>query len=143
LKIILRKRGGRRSQKGHPLGITVTKAHGPTTPPAATIIGKGKEKKNQQYPANGLTYAEHLRTLGSKKKEKGSDNIPDFEPPKLAENLERKLQILPNEWQQETRYISDEVSALYAFYQPTQGPFIIVPSVATPDFQLDFSLTSK
>lgn len=31
-------------------------------------------------------------------KEKGGDNIPDFEPPSLAEQLERKLQIEPNEW---------------------------------------------
>lgn len=81
--------------------------------------------------------------MGSTKKEKGNDKIPDFEPPTLGDHLERKLQILPNEWQQETRYISDDVAALYAFYQPTQGPFIIVPSVATPEFQLDFSLTSK
>jgi len=50
------------------------------------------------------------------KKEKGSDNIPNFEPPKLDKQLERKLQILPNEWFQETSYVSDDVAALYAFY---------------------------
>lgn len=50
------------------------------------------------------------------KKEKGSDNIPNFEPPKLDKHLERKLQILPNEWYQETSYVSDDVAALYAFY---------------------------
>ena len=33
LKIILRKKGGRRI-KGNPIGITVTKAHPPTEPPA-------------------------------------------------------------------------------------------------------------
>lgn len=77
-------------------------------------------------------------------RDKGSgDNIPDFEPPRLPDHLERKLQVLPNEWFQETHYISDDVAALYAFYQPTQGPFAIVPSVSTPDFQLDFTLTSK
>jgi len=32
------------------------------------------------------------------KKEKGSDNIPEFELPQLQDNLERKLQILENEW---------------------------------------------
>lgn len=79
--------------------------------------------------------------MSSTKKEKGNDKIPDFEPPCLDEHLERKLQILPNEWYQETRYISDDVSALYAFYQPTQGPFIIVPSVGSPDVQMAFSLT--
>jgi hypothetical protein len=27
-------------------------------------------------------------------KEKGSENVPEFEPPKLQKNLERKIQIL-------------------------------------------------
>jgi len=31
-------------------------------------------------------------------KEKGSENVPDFEPPSLEKHLERKIQILPNEW---------------------------------------------
>jgi hypothetical protein len=38
---------------------------------------------------------------------------------------------------------NDDVAALYAFYQPTQGPFIIVPSIAKPEIQADFTLTSK
>jgi len=42
LKIILKKKGGRRI-KGHPIGITVTKAFPPTNPPAAKIIKPGKE----------------------------------------------------------------------------------------------------
>lgn len=142
LKIILRKKGFRRI-RGF-LGITVTKAHGPTTPPAVTIIGKGKDKKQtiSSIPQNGLTYAQTLKNVAWKK-EKGSDNIPNFEPPQLGENLERKLQILPNEWYQETSYKSDDVSALYAFYQPTQGPFIIVPTMYTSETQADFTLTSK
>ena len=61
----------------------------------------------------------------------------------MAEHLERKLQILPNEWYQETSYKSDDVAALYAFYQPTQGPFIVVPSPATDNFTAEFTLTSK
>lgn len=61
---------------------------------------------------NGVSYAESLR--GTAKKEKG-ENIPEFEPPKLT-NLERKLQILPGEWHQETFFKNDEVAALYAFY---------------------------
>lgn len=57
--------------------------------------------------------------------------------------MERKLQILPNEWYDETTYKSDDVAALYAFYQPTQGPFIVVPSSASDTFNADFTLTSK
>lgn len=33
------------------------------------------------------------------------------------------------------------MAALYAFYQPTQGPFIIVPSMAAKDIPSDFVLT--
>lgn len=39
---------------------------------------------------NGRTYAQTLGTMNFKK-EKGSDNIPEFELPRLAQNLERKL----------------------------------------------------
>jgi len=64
--------------------------------------------------ANGTSYAATLRS--TVKKEKGGDNIPEFEPPRLADQLERKLQILPNEWYEETTYKSDDVAAHYAFY---------------------------
>lgn len=64
LKIILRKKGGRRI-RGVPLGITVTKANGPTVPPATTIIGKGRagNKVPSSMPLNGVSYAETLRTV--------------------------------------------------------------------------------
>jgi len=131
LKIILRKKKGRR-MNGNPIGLTVTKANPPTQPPAAEIIGKGKDRGKvtlpSTLPGQGMSYAQTLRTTN--KKQKGGDNIPEFEPPRLADQLERKLQILPNEWYQETSYKSDDVAALYAFYQPTQGPFIVVPSSA-------------
>ena len=68
-----------------------------------------------------------------------ADKIPEFEPPKL-ENLERKLKLLPNEWYEESFYFSDDVAALYAFYQPTQGPFIIIPSMSKDDTTADFTL---
>jgi len=64
-------------------------------------------------PSGGTTYAQTLKS--TVKREKGGDNIPEFEPPKLG-TLERKLQILPNEWYEETSYKNDDVAALYAFY---------------------------
>lgn len=84
LKIILRKKGGRR-QRGVPLGFTVTKANGPTVPPESTIKGKGKKGLTQpsSLVTNGKTYAETLNTMNFKK-EKGSDNIPEFELPSLS-----------------------------------------------------------
>lgn len=77
------------------------------------------------------------------KKEKGSDNIPEFKLPKLEETLERKLQILENEWFVQTSYTSDDAAALYQFFKPTQGPFVIVPSMSKDDKQADFTLTGK
>jgi hypothetical protein len=141
LKIILRKKGGRRI-KGVPIGLTMTKAHPPTMPPAATIIGKGKDRGKVTLPSTLPGRGNYAATLKQTiKKEQGSDNIPDFEPPALDDRLERKLQILPNEWYEETTYKSDDVAAHYNFYQPTQGPFTIVPSMAKDDVNADFTLT--
>lgn len=42
LKVILKKKGGRRV-RGVPIGITVVKAFPPTNPPAAKIIKPGKD----------------------------------------------------------------------------------------------------
>ena len=90
-------------------------------------------------PMNGITYAEQLRA--NVKQERG-EKIPEFEPPRLM-NLERKLQILEGEWFVESSYENDDTAALYAFYQPTQGPFIIVPSMIKEELTSDFTLTSK
>lgn len=143
MKIILKKKGGKKFKI--PIGIVVTKAFSPTTPPATEIItGKGnaKNKMISSIPVNNMTYSEILKQ--NVKQDKG-EKIPDFEPPKLM-NLERKLQILNGEWFEESMFKAaknDDVAALYAFYQPTQGPFIIVPSIAKPEVQGDFTLTSK
>ena len=114
LKFILRKKGGKRL-KGIPIGLTVTKSQPPTMPPAAEIIGKGKDRGGitlpSSLPSNGMTYAQTLKNTA--KKEKGGENIPEFEPPTLDNQIERKLQILPNEWFKETTYKSDDVAALY------------------------------
>ena len=143
LKIILRKTNNKR-QKGNPIGVVVARAQAPTTPPASTIIGKGKDKKSMpsSLPINGMTYAQTLANMKFTK-EKGSENVPDFEPPRLEKNLERKIQILQNEWRVHTSYKSDDVAALYVFFRPTEGPFVIVPSTSKEDVQAEFSLTGK
>lgn len=84
------------------------------------------------------TYALSLKKISGAGGEK-ADKIPEFEPPKL-ENLERKLKLLPGEWYEESYYWSDDVAALYAFYQPTQGPFNIIPSISRDDIAADFTL---
>ena len=94
LKIILRKKSNRRI-RGVPIGIVVTRANAPTTPPPSTIIGKGKDKRSMpsSLPINGKSYAQTLASMKFSK-EKGSENVPEFEPPKLQKNLERKIQIV-------------------------------------------------
>ena len=91
LKIILRKKGAKRL-RNVPIGFCVTKANAPTTPPESTIIGKNVKGVTMptSMPVNGKTYAQQLHTMNFKK-EKGSDNIPEFESPGLADRLERKL----------------------------------------------------
>ena len=69
-----------------------------------------------------------------------ADKFPEFIPPTL-DHLERKLQILPNEWYIESMFKNEEVAALYAHWQPTQGPFLIVPSLYKEDLVADFTLT--
>lgn len=119
----------------------MTKANAPTTPPESTIIGQGTNTVTipSSLVQNGMSYAQTLKTV-SFKKEKGSDHIPEFELPSLNKKLERKLQILENEWRVETNYASDDAAALYKFFKPTQGPFVIVPSMSAPDKMADFDL---
>ena len=72
-----------------PIGITVTKAFPPTNPPAAKLIKPGKEKGGKTMASSIGKTSNYAKSLAQSKKEKG-ENIPEFEPPKLA-NLERKL----------------------------------------------------
>ena len=61
LKIILRKKKGRRVA-GNPIGLTVTKANPPTTPPSAEIIGKGKDRGKVTLPSSlSRSYGQTLR----------------------------------------------------------------------------------
>lgn len=81
MKIILKKKLAKK-YKGVPVGIVVTKANSPTTPPATQIItnkGNGGNKMISSIPMNGITYAESLRQ--SQRQEKGDDKIPEFAPP--------------------------------------------------------------
>jgi hypothetical protein len=80
--------------------LTITKAKPPTAPPAAKIVKPGKDSS----PG---------KTMGKTMKQ--ADKFPEFIPPTL-ENLERKLQILPNEWYIESTYKNEDVAALYAFW---------------------------
>lgn len=148
LKIILRKKGGKKL-KGIPIGLCVTKAHPPTAPPAAKIKKDGVEMNPSKTGAHG-NLANSKLTRGARtgfkttsiaaRRNFKEDNFPEIVPPEL-ENLERKLQILPNEWYIESQYKSEDVAAIYAFWKPTKGPFLIVPSLAQAGYAADYTLT--
>jgi hypothetical protein len=59
------------------------------------------------------------------------------------ENIERKLQIRTGEKFKESQFIYEEISALYFHYNPTEGPFIIIPSLDQEDKPANYKLTSE
>ena len=59
------------------------------------------------------------------------------------ENIERKLQVRNGEKFKESTYFSEEISALYFHFNPTEGPFIIIPSLDQEDKPANYKLTSR
>jgi calpain len=129
LKIILRKKGGKKVRQ--PLGLCITKAFPPTDAPEKTIINIGGKEATGKVK---------LMPNKTGMRVKATEKVPEFIPPKL-DNVERKLQIQTGEWYIESSFKSEDVAALYAFWQPTQGPFLIVPSLAREESTADFTLT--
>jgi len=78
LKIILRKKGGKRV-RNMPIGLTITKAFPPTKPPATTIKpAQGKAMVDKTTTRRGMTTTSMKQT-----KAQVGDKIPELEPPKL------------------------------------------------------------
>ena len=63
-----------------------------------------------------------------------------LEPPQLMD-LERKIKIHKNENFKESSYYSDEVACMFFKWHPTEGPFIIIPSMDTKDKQATFKIS--
>lgn len=85
-------------------------------------------KKNKNMAVRGIT-----RLLAQTK--------AHLEPPEM-EFIERKLQILNSEKFKESTYYSEEVSSLYFNWNPTEGPFIIIPSLDQEEKTPNYRLTS-
>jgi len=148
LKIILRKKGGKKI-KGVNIGICVTKAFPPTAKPASKIKKDGVELSPAKGGATrlkgtgtriGKTNNRGFKTTTVARRNFKEDNFPEIVPPEL-ENLERKLQILPNEWYVESQFKSEDVASLYAYWKPTKGPFLMVPSLESPEVMAEYTLT--
>lgn len=56
-------------------------------------------------------------------------------------DVERKLIIQPNEKFKESMYLSEDMSALFFKWNPTEGPFIIIPSSDGEDRNFGYRLT--
>lgn len=65
--------------------------------------------------------------------------LTKLEPPSL-DQLERKLQFVPGEWVQESGYYNEDYSCLYFKLEPTQGPFLIVPTLDEQDVHAKYTL---
>ncbi len=105
-----------------------------------------------KYDAKGKVIVNENTLTGTKKSNKNlairgitrliTQTKAHLEPPEM-ENIERKLQILHGEKFKESSYYSEEVSSLYFNWNPTEGPFIIIPSLDHEEKTSNYRLTSK
>ena len=65
-----------------------------------------------------------------------------LEPPTM-DSIERKLQIITGEKFKESSYASDEVASLFFKWNPTEGPFIVIPSLDQEYKLSSYRLTSN
>lgn len=132
LKIILKKTGNIKKFKGVKIGMTIcryfqnlNKLEGKALPTKAELLKKGNKNKAVRGITRLLT-----QTKGH------------LEPP-VMDLIERKLQIHIGEKFKESTYFSDEVASLYFNWNPTEGPFIIIPSLDQEDKISNYRLTSN
>lgn len=71
-----------------------------------------------------------------------SQTKQQLEPP-VMDIIERKLQIGYQEKFYESTYSNDDVCALYFYWNPTQGPFCIIPSLQLDEKYSSYKLTSN
>lgn len=67
----------------------------------------------------------------------------EYLKPPTMNQIERKLQIgnLPSDKFRESTYSNDDVCALYFHWNPTEGPFILIPSLDQLDKYSNYKLT--
>lgn len=70
----------------------------------------------------------------------GGIRPPEQTVPELG-NPKRKLQVLPNDWVQETSYALEDMACMHLTVTPQQGPLVVVPSLSEEGVQGQFSLS--
>lgn len=122
VKIILRKTGVKK-YKGWRIGMTVCRYSIQEEKPGEKEAKREKQKGGSHNLKRLLQQtSEYLQ----------APNVTDFE---------RKLLIQPHEKFKESTYASEEVSALFFKWNPTEGPFIVIPSSDGEDRVFNYKLT--
>jgi len=57
------------------------------------------------------------------------------------DSIERKLKVYNTERFTVSKFENEDVAALYFFWNPTQGPFIVVPCLEETNKETKYSLT--
>ena len=106
-KVILR-RGGNKKYKGWKIGMTVCRYPVP------------EERKFEKDPRQKKNAGHNLQRL--------IQQTSEFLKPAEVHDVDRKLLLEPHEKFKESGYSGEECSALLFKWNPTEGPFILVPS---------------
>lgn len=115
LKIILRKHNAKKLAMEWKIGLTICRLN--TTTKKITV--EKVEKKPIQNKTN--SQFNNLQRL--------LQQTSEYLQPPIMDDIERKLFVLPEEKFKESDYHSPDVAALYYNLNPTEGPFIIIPSI--------------
>jgi len=120
----LRKTGGFKRTKNVGVGLCICRYD---------VYNQNQKPKVTQTTKRGSIFASATEKLMAL-------TAAQLEPP-LMEMIERKLNVLPNEKYLESTFLNEEVAALYFFWNPTEGPFIIIPCLEEEDKQASYKLT--
>ena len=137
--------------------MCITKAYPPEAPPKLQIAKAQKDgtlplavqTQTQRIPGFEKTIKKGAITkqaAGTGQFGKADVEYQYFIPHLLEDlqtdgSLERKLQVTPGEWYIESMYHNEDVAALYNFWHPVQGPFLIVPSLVHEGIISEYTLT--
>lgn len=116
-------------QQGVTCGFLVTRLHSSSEAQAVD-----KSRRKQQHNQMGNTSGAGAT---------GGIRPPEQNVPELGNNPRRKLQVLPNDWVQETSYALEDMACMHLTVSPEQGPFVVVPSLSEDQVQGQFSRTLR
>ncbi|EGR31206.1 hypothetical protein IMG5_115920 [Ichthyophthirius multifiliis] len=127
LKIILRKTTQIKKTRTNTIGMTICQYN----------LNKNKQQQVKGKPIQIQTKG---KQTGSNLQRLLAQTDQQLEPPEMI-HIERKLFVGYAEKFKESFYKNDEVAALFFSWNPTEGPFIIIPSMNEEDKYAGYKLT--